>query len=84
MKDLYFDDIGVFRYILRILNNDIDMYGCVTLDRVKLLMALDYGPLNYTDMRFGWTEKFKEEHVVHPVFRGIWMFKITLPEPKEL
>lgn len=84
MLEYYFDDIGVLRYIIGMLNYAIETYGQVDVSYVKELMELDYKP-KFTDSCFGWTEGFVEKRDVQPVMRGVkWTFKFTLSEPKEL
>ena len=84
MLEYYFNDLGALRDFIRILNEHIELYGCVDLDFVKRLIELDHCP-KYTDVLFGWTEIFVESRDVVPVLiGGYWQFKFTLPGSKGL
>lgn len=84
MLEYYFNDVGVARDVIQILNETIETYGQVDVDFVKRLLESSYNP-KFTDSRIGWTEGFVESRDVKPELRGRhWNFKFTLSEPKEL
>ena len=83
MFTFYYSDMEVLRIDIKILNEKIEAYGCIGVDFIKEFISGEEP--TFKDTRIGWTEIFSEARDVQPELRGgSWIFKFTLPEPKEL
>lgn len=83
MFTYYYSDMELLRIEIGILNEKIETYGCIDVDFIKRFISGEEP--TFTDSCIGWTEGFSEARDVQPMLRGeSWIFKFTLPEPKEL
>ena len=83
MFTYYYSNMELLRIDIGILNKMIETYGCIDVDLIKRFISGEEP--TFTDSRIGWTEGFSEARDVQPMLRGeSWIFKFTLPEPKEL